>query len=301
MNIDTLPKEMLEKYSVENVIQDEDNFYFYKHISIDAENRVLGIFNNNEIKYNYADNFNDPYDCLFKFKLNTEGLSKNEFENMLGEKVTDTDWTFKKHAILGAAQGEILKAENKAVADLRKTTPITCFNSNPLNILMWSHYAQHHYGIMIEFRIPKNEKCDLFPLPVEYSDEYPIIHKSMSEIDTILASESISTDLVQQTFLRKSKVWSYEKEYRVIGNISNNPINNLLIKFDPTLISSVILGTRFKETGKLKLLQNTIRSFNKKNKMKVRIHDTKLIDDKYKIMVLEEHPRLARKYLKEFL
>lgn len=294
-----LPQEMLDKYNEKHVIQDDKYFYFYRHIAIDEKDRVLGIFNNSELRFNYADNFNDPYDCLFQFSLDIEALEKRDLEDIVGEKITDKDWTFNKPALLGASKKTVLDESRKTIDEIRKQTPITCFNSNPLSILMWSHYANHHKGIMIEFKIPKIEETSLFPLPVEYVNDYPVIKHTMIEMGTLLSRCEMDVELISKVFLRKSPEWVYEKEYRVIGKLSDHPIDPLLIKFDHELISSVIVGTRFKETGKLKLLQDVIKKFNRKHKLKMKIYEVKLMEDQYKLTVLGDHPRLSKKYFSQ--
>lgn len=46
---------------------------------------------------------------------------------------------------------ELQKRFSKSI---KSNLSVTCFNNNPLNMLMWSHYAQSHTGFLVEFKIP---------------------------------------------------------------------------------------------------------------------------------------------------
>ena len=286
-------KYILEKYSDEYVIQDNEYFYFYKHISVDENNLVFGIFNNTELKYNYADNFNDPYDALFKLDLvNLDNLTKDEFESIIEKPVSNFEWQTGKKIIIRKFKDFYKPLINKEINTLRKKIPITCFNTNPLNILMWSHYANHHKGLMLEFRIPKDFSEKLLPIPVNYSNKFPIIQMTISQLKEISETDTsnINYDVIEKALLRKSDCWTYEKEYRAFGS-EDDP---LLIKYNPSILSSVIIGTKFRSTNKFKTLKDTISLFNKTNKSKVKIYEAKLMDDRYELYV-DKHPRLDKK------
>jgi hypothetical protein len=293
MTTNPLPEIFAEKYSKDHLIQDDEYYYFYKHISIDADNLVFGIFNNTQLKYNYADNFNDPYDSLFKLDLiNLDNLTKDDFESIIEKPVNNAEWKTGKKFIIKKFKEIYKPILKKEINTLRKKIPITCFNSNPLNILMWSHYADHHKGLMLEFKIPKDFSESLIPIPVSYNNTFPVIQMSLAELKKFTESNKndINFDVLEKALLRKSDCWFYENEYRAFGSEDDS----LLIKYNPSTLSSVITGTKFGSTNKLKLLKDTISLFNKTNKTKVKIYDAKLMDDRYELYV-DQHPRLNKK------
>ncbi|NWK73147.1 DUF2971 domain-containing protein [Acinetobacter sp. SwsAc6] len=293
MNNEHIPEFFLEKYSADHIIQDDKYFYFYKHISIDADNLVFGIFKNTELKYNYACNFNDPYDCLFKLELsNLDNLTKDEFESITGKSVNNAEWQLSRKFIIKKFKEMHTLLLNQEIHTLRKKVPITCFNSNPLNILMWSHYADHHKGLMLEFKISKDFSEKLCPIPVSYNNTFPIIQMSLTQLKNFSESNksNINYDIIEKALLRKSDCWFYENEYRAFGDENDS----LLIKYNPSILSSVITGTKFRSTNKYKLLKDSISLFNKTNKTNVKIYDAKLMDDRYELYV-DQHPRLDKK------
>jgi hypothetical protein len=77
------------------------------------------------------------------------------------------------------------------------------------NILMWSHYAENHRGVCLEF----DASVRLFgsAMAVQYRKDYPSFTVNVQNADGVL-----------QTILTKSDVWSYENEFRIVGAIRGN-------------------------------------------------------------------------------
>ncbi len=103
---------------------------------------------------------------------------------------------------------------------------ITCFSETPDNILMWSHYADKHSGFCVEYDFKKmtSQSLLLMLFPAIYSNEKPNIPLSMfdfNDLDNIKLSNGSSgiPDLII-SLLTKSNIWSYEKEWRIIGSQS---------------------------------------------------------------------------------
>lgn len=111
---------------------------------------------------------------------------------------------------------------NREMESIRHDTLIYCFAGNNNSLLMWSHYADSHKGVCIEFEVELAEK-DL--IKVDYSDK-----KANFDIYTvasiILALEFIKKPFnggdrefnskIMKPFYTKSKEWSYEQEFRYI-------------------------------------------------------------------------------------
>src|SRR5205085_3407282 len=75
---------------------------------------------------------------------------------------------------------------------------VFCLTTKPTNILMWSHYADNHHGICLQFSC--RNSVFLNALKVEYSEAYPLL--DLTEDDDLLP------------LLAKAVAWSYEDEYR---------------------------------------------------------------------------------------
>jgi Protein of unknown function (DUF2971) len=106
------------------------------------------------------------------------------------------------------------------------------------NTLMWSHYAESHTGVCLEF------DCRIrhfgAAIRVHYYKNYPAHDLSDNDLATALLP-----------WLAKSDAWSYEDEFRIISqNTGANPpppsgvlvTRNGLPKIPPRALRSVIMG-----------------------------------------------------------
>jgi Protein of unknown function (DUF2971) len=150
---------------------------------------------------------------------------------------------------------------------------VYCLGPDPLNQLMWAHYADSHRGICIEFNLRNNLMCQA--VACEYLDSYPSIPiYSINEKDN------------QRMILAKSKVWSYEKEYRIIAE-----------EFDPTTthhlpvtknnfldipigsITSIIVGCQADFNRVSALVKEINRNINVKQAVR--------IEGKYELLIVD--------------
>jgi hypothetical protein len=81
---------------------------------------------------------------------------------------------------------------------------IYCLTPDACSVLMWSHYAENHRGICLEFHLGNG--LFLRARKVIYCSAYPIW----------VPQEMRAT--ADQAILTKSKDWEYEQEWRLIGS-----------------------------------------------------------------------------------
>lgn len=113
---------------------------------------------------------------------------------------------------------------------------ILCFSKNWNNPLLWSHYANRHKGVALEFFIK-----DEIALPVKY-------RKNRFRFDVkekIYLKQNVSREETDEIWLTKFESWNYEEEIRVIcsqsdcikkKNLLFHPLN------DEISLKAVILG-----------------------------------------------------------
>lgn len=133
-------------------------------------------------------------------------------------------------------------------SDINSLIGICCLNHNPLNILMWSHYADFHKGFLTEFKFRKIDLLNsslnylnFLPIPVSYMDEMPVIDRE-TRLDP--------KNKIIEIYTSKAAEWSYEKEFRVIKTNINDPIQVLPYR---DLICSVIGGLKISPKDEEKL------------------------------------------------
>jgi len=104
---------------------------------------------------------------------------------------------------------------------------ILCFTRRWKNPLMWSHYAEKHRGVVLEFEIDEEAL-----IKVRYT------RKRISfDLSKVALADGFSSDDAELLARTKSHHWSYEREYRVavklkectkIGNLYFEPLTTRL-------------------------------------------------------------------------
>src|ERR1700730_146094 len=140
-----------------------------------------------------------------------------------------------------AAQAANADRRATRYSGLQNTIRITCFCENFSSVLMWSHYAENHTGICIEYATK-----DLFKNPEIAAFLYPVIYKSerfnsTDHFDPIGVGD-VNILLSTLASCHKSPDWSYEKEWRLVMPFDSATTDQ---KFSlNTLPSRILVGAK---------------------------------------------------------
>lgn len=135
---------------------------------------------------------------------------------------------------------------------------ICSLSNNQNSMLMWSHYAQEHQGIMVEYWFGGEFPSGVGVAKVDYADH---------------AKRNREKDLYvfNQYLLTKNKEWEYESEVRIFSNqretvgfYSYDYPSNDRDKINAQ-IRSITLGCKFPENKK-RLIKNIVQSLNNNRK-----------------------------------
>jgi hypothetical protein len=166
----------------------------------------------NKIHFSDPSALNDPWDCRPWF--DDEALDADAIEALIvwlfalppAGPISDGQIRATKDAI--RTNSEYRRAALQRFSeDFLKLIPnrwrIYCLTPVPDSTLMWSHYADNHRGICLEF----GTDVPLFAsaLEVTYRSDYPTWAPNLVA--------STGADIL----LTKSDDWKYEREYRIIG------------------------------------------------------------------------------------
>ena len=125
------------------------------------------------------------------------------------------------------------------------------------NLLMWSHYAHDHSGVVFEFLVlPKEDNPLCVAQPVLYHDAPPSFFTEEQWLDEILGVHKFDVDAhyYQYAYI-KNDIWAYEKEWRV-WDLKPEPTETLFSDYPlrPNEIGAVYLGCRIPNDAKEKIL-----------------------------------------------
>ncbi|HEY1599306.1 MAG TPA: DUF2971 domain-containing protein, partial [Pirellulales bacterium] len=126
---------------------------------------------------------------------------------------------------------------------------VCCFSELSDHLLMWSHYANGHLGLCMEFSntIALGQGA---LAAVKYRDCFPVL-----DADKILANADDALANVIDLWLIKAECWAYEKEWRILHSKGDCPLN-----YPPESLTAVYLGALMPENQQLlikKLLEGT--------------------------------------------
>jgi hypothetical protein len=180
--------------------------------------------------------FNDPYEMFVH--LVVEGSREQRLE---------------RFAQLAAQQGPTMPPEKRAemvrllmerpdsehaarcqesIAGIRQRSGVFCFAGDPRNVLTWSHYAENHHGVCLQFERMKDFPTLGHAVRVNYREDLPVVNWIVDFYDDI-----------EQLLLAKHPNWEYEQERR-ITSIDNA---NRYLQLRPDALTGIILGCRIQE------------------------------------------------------
>lgn len=187
----------------------------YKYCNIETAAKILP---NSTILLQTPDNFNDPFDCL-------TGVAR--FDNQTQFSPSANDIEFIKDQ-LNKLPTKYRPDEFKLLHNLRiaYSFVLTCFSAEPKKHLMWSHYANSHRGICLEYN---SEDLINDIHPCYYTDD-------LSPHDWSKNSKSLA--------LIKNIAWEYEREWRFVKT-SSRPRMRLLGQVLPEIYNRVHTDSKF--------------------------------------------------------
>lgn len=119
---------------------------------------------------------------------------------------------------------------------------ILSFSELPGQLLMWSHYAENHRGVCLQFRNTVIVDGATAPAPVRYQQEYPNI--------VVRGSEHTHDELLTPVALTKSSCWDYEREWRLVSLIKGSR----RVTYRPESLTGIILGARMRKDDKERVI-----------------------------------------------
>ena len=234
--------------------------YLYKYKSIDDKNEDYSscIFTHNELYFCSVKKFNDPLDCMYR--VESHGSPEEVREYML--RVLDNFGSpHDRHQLLSnmSVGQEILEdpafIETAQVENRHEVESwgVCCLSAvPPQEILMWSHYADHHRGFCLVFSnelskyfFVKGKPKDrdkgpaiLAPSEVTYDDEYPVLNCIRDQPKA----------MAEKAIFRKAKPWEYEKEWRMVDINGQGKL-----QFPSQYLTGVIFGCKMSNEHKGKI------------------------------------------------
>ncbi len=192
---------------------------------------LIGILDKTISKQEFYDFCQEHIDYILDFDRSSENQlfqSKTDFLNQL-QNVEETENDFLENiggffmTIKSRLQKKILETLYSIRQEKFSKIGVCCFSKNNDNLLMWSHYADSHQGICLEFDTEYEPFSKAFN--VEYQSEIPDVNSDL------LFDEEKTAESIKKLLSFKSIDWKHEEEMRIFHEESNKsyfyPIRSL--------------------------------------------------------------------------
>lgn len=264
-----------------------DKRVFYKYLGGNVAKLVL---ESATFQWSAPTLFNDPFDHQASYRFDfSEDQAADQMVKALEEIVFgDADPVFEEDKVLGRffaqMRGNITEDKKPHFLDmLRQSTRrgtgrlgryktelnatlltllnnarVLCISETDDNVVMWSHYAGSHRGVVLELgRFDEVDDNLLAARPVEYVDQFPLFMSVEGWIDYLTGKREILDEVLYRPAFVKHADWRYEKEWRVwvpaVGPEWGENGRTLLRK-DRRVFSGLYFGCRVDSELKAQLL-----------------------------------------------
>lgn len=217
------------------------HFYRYRSLSGEAAVYVEKIVCHSELYFSKPLTFNDPFDCRPSFLFKASDKEKEQYCDNLHQKYNpDLNCEQRHQSVISMLKDwesgpEVYKqVQQLHTKRITEEIGVLCLSSVNDDILMWSHYADSHRGICLEF----DSSSEFFKnaCQVKYLSERPRINPFRQNED----------EMMEAALLSKAGHWMYEQEWRLIHYKKGAGV----YKFPPEALKSVILGAQISLSDK---------------------------------------------------
>jgi Protein of unknown function (DUF2971) len=258
--------------------------HFYKYTTSKAAKAIL---ENRTLQWSSADCFNDPFDSQFDLQITysedevVEAVAKNHWEIVTGKRqihpgndlghllammakmplnLEEEEYKHRKRETTRESLkngGAFLPQLQQMIREQLRDFKFLCLSETFDNGLMWSHYAHHHTGVVLQLScISELDSVWGSAEPVKYAREMPVLFNQEGMISFLSGETSLEDEpVLQKVILSKAEDWAYEKEWR-IGAPGYNPSKTFeYVRFNPQELTGIYLGCRMPSADKDALTQ----------------------------------------------
>lgn len=154
--------------------------------------------------------FNDPFDTLPDVRMEGSPLERRaRIQQMVMDNtpgLSPEERRAKVETMEAMSPEEWQSALEQTVRDAATATAVCSFTTRVDDVLMWSHYADHHRGLCVRFSTGSPYFEASLPFPVRYQSERPVIDWMKPNLEQELID----------ILLTKAAFWAHEGEWRQI-------------------------------------------------------------------------------------
>lgn len=187
--------------------------------------------------------FNDPFDSkahvIYEANPNVRRIKFDKLLRNFEPQLSGLERKRKVHLMMGSkSPQEWHRTTAETIARHVESLGVICFSTDPRSLLMWSHYANNHMGICLQFEALRDIRTFSLALPVRYTNDYPTLN-----FFTYTGNE------LANLMLSKFKRWEYENEHRIVAIGAAHK----WFRFAPPALTGIILGSKIDDARETKI------------------------------------------------
>lgn len=210
----------------------------FKYVPFEGAKSIVSSL---KLKFSNPKDFNDPFDTdedILDYDISNLGEdAKNDIDTTVASFLKRNNLNHSEHfknAIQSLKNSSaLIEAYKLSRQELIENTRTLCLSMDENNILLWSHYADKHNGICLEFDLNVGLE-NIFT-----ETEIQMIGKVDYDRNEKINYLENKLNAICKLYLTKTNEWSYEKEVRIV--ILND---NQFQKFNKRFLTGIIFGCK---------------------------------------------------------
>jgi hypothetical protein len=271
-----------------NWLHDRESFFKYT-----TRSTAHAILDSGTLRWSSPNCFNDPFDMQFDLyvDIDEERITRLTIDslwtafyspegikagNPLGDLIRQYRSIFPKLSrdAFGTAFGELIRGMCRRlpahVSELNlrfqegmKHAKVLCLSERRDSVLMWSHYADSHEGVVFELAcVPELDSAWGSAMRVTYRDVMPPAFDDESLIRLGSGQGHSSPRALLDKFVTaKAQDWAYEREWRVVLHLTDPSQRTQDIRFSPPELAAIYLGCRMSDEHKAEIASKIRTNF----------------------------------------
>src|SRR3989344_671032 len=251
------------------------HLYKYKSFAGEAREHTRDLIVNQRLWFPAPRDLNDPFECRPHHVTTATPRERRRYIVGLvkrGHPTMPRHERKRRVRLLDADNPLFHQSMLSATEITLQAAGIFSLSARPLDLLMWTHYADNHRGVCVRFDLPALVESDHIPFRVTYADERP-------SCDTILEP---TVDWLLKAVLTKGAAWRYEQEWRLVRNRGARQA----VQLSKPVISGVLLGANVSPGDREAVLQWAAESGRPVGVGQVKFHPSR-----YELVIEELEPR----------
>lgn len=216
----------------------------YKYRSLAQPKWVRELVVDQRLYFPKASALNDPFDCNPTFDTTATLEERRRYLRGFVTRTMKGKPRPERRRFESRIRGDMptfIKTMTRSHAQTMENLGVYSLSAEPLDLLMWPHYADDHRGICVRFSMAGLLNEGHVPIPVTYAQQRPVVNPIIEEPEAS-AIRSIQT---------KALAWACEKEWRVVENMGGGKV----VQLKRDVIDGVILGARITDENRAMVLE----------------------------------------------